>query len=140
MKIWMLNRFLFVLSMIMSLKSLATSFDIKDLPHGKSVTLPHPATTLVPLNGQVILTATDNQQTVKISSVRSRGGRGVQVRIAIYDSLSEKVRYLDLKPGGSIVYAFKGLNQIRIAPIAPKRFPADARLKIQSNKPLGIGH
>ena len=113
------------------------AFEISELPPGKSVTLPHPATTLVPLDTKVRLTATDRQQTLKLTSVSSKK----PFTLAIYDSLSEKVRYIKLRPGASMVYSFKGMNTIQVVPVKPKkeRFSRQARLKVESNRPLGIG-
>lgn len=116
----------------------AYGFDIMQLPAGKSVTLPRPATTLVPLDSEVRLTATDHGQSVKLSSVANMG-KGAPFSVAIYDSLSEKARTVTLSPGGSVLYQFLGINTIRILPKIPKaKNPSGLRLQIESNKPLGI--
>ena len=121
--------------------SVTYAFDLKELPLGKSVTLPRPAITLIPLTSKARLTATDRQQTVKLTSV-AKSGRGIAFTLAIYDDLSEKVRYVKLKPGGSMIYSFLGINTIQVVPMLPKgsRKYSHARLKVESNRPLGVGH
>ena len=117
----------------------AYGFEIQNLPIGKSVTLPRPATTLVPLDSRVRLTATDHQQSVKFTSVSSKGTGG-PFKLAIYDSLSEKVRYVNLKPGTSVLYHFQGINTIQILPtVSGNKTKSKGQLQIESNKPLGVG-
>ncbi|SMF30191.1 hypothetical protein [Pseudobacteriovorax antillogorgiicola] len=134
--------FIQCLSLILSFcwTPLAEAFEISQLPRGKSVTLPRPALTLVPLDTKVRLTSTDRQQTIKLTSVSKRG-RSIPFTIAIYDNLSEKVRYVKLKPGGSMVYSFRGMNTIEVVPLVPKQASnaSHARLQVESNRPLGIG-
>ena len=110
-------------------------FRFAELPAGKSVTLPHPATTNVPLEIKVRLTATDHRQTLKLSSI---GRHKAPFTVAIYDQNSEKVRYLKLSQGGSIVYNFKDLRPIQVVPLLPKGGAARAWLQVSSNRPLTI--
>ena len=81
------------------------------------------------------------QQTVKLTST-ARSGRSQSLVLAIYDDLSDKVRYVKLKPGGSMIYSFRGMNTIQIVPklTAKNTNLNQARLKVESNRPLGVGH
>lgn len=139
----MKTRYLLSLSALvfLTLPAIGKAFDLGELPKGKSVTLPRPATTLVPLTSKVRLTATDRQQTVKLTST-ARSGRSQSLVLAIYDDLSDKVRYVKLKPGGSMIYSFRGMNTIQIVPklTAKNTNLNQARLKVESNRPLGVGH
>ena len=116
----------------------ANGFDLRELPFGKSVTLPHPALTVIPLETRVRFTATDRQQTLKLTSQ----GRGTwyTFRVAIYDQNSEKVRYIKLAPGASVVYNFKDLRPIQVIPLRQKHDRSnEVWLSVESNRPLTIG-
>ena len=62
-----------------SVSAISDGFNISQMPQGHTITLPHPAITLVPLNLNVQLTSTDLPQTIKISNamgqITDRGGK-----------------------------------------------------------------
>ncbi len=116
----------------------ANGFDLNELPLGKSVTLPTPAKTKIPVESRVRLTATDHQQTLKLTS--QGNGKWTNIKVAIYDQNSEKVRYVNLAPGASIVYNFKDLRPIQIIPTRFKnKRTGNVWLSVESNRPLTIG-
>jgi hypothetical protein len=116
----------------------AEHFDIMQLPRGASVVLPHPASTLVPLNLNVQVSSTDRKQILKIGAV-SRGASRKAVSLAIYDSHQTRVKYLKIKPGSFVIYPFRKLNSLRIVPQNHKD-PAlqGMRLLLESNRPMGV--
>jgi len=115
-------------------------FDLRELPKGATVTLPHPAATYISLRGEVKLTSTDLPQMIKISTHSPNGQRVPPVTIAIYDPWRDGVQHLKVQPDGVAVYSFKSLDSIRIVPKSSSKHVATAQLKIESNKPLGISH
>ncbi len=118
----------------------AEHFDILQLPKGASVVLPHPASTLVPLNLKVQVSATDRKQILKIGAV-SRTGSTKAVSIAVYDSYQSRVKYLDIRPGSFVIYSFKNLNTLQLVPQNIKD-PAlqGTKLLLESNRPLGVSY
>lgn len=131
-----------LLGSLLGVLSLTTSiyaggFDLKELPLGKSVTLPTPAKTMVPLESRVRLTATDYRQTLKFSTEGS--SRKQVIKVAIYDQNSEKVRYIKIYPGASIVYSFKDLRPIQVIPMRYESQGGTSWLSVESNRPLTIG-
>lgn len=120
----------------------AKDFDIERLPHGKDVTIPRPATTLVGLGARVKFTATDVPQVLSMKAVHTGGGAATAMRISIFDPESERVRYVDLRPGTPYVYAFQELGSITVIPGLPNAAASGnvhhVRLQIESDKPLSI--
>jgi len=115
-------------------------FDILQLPKGASVVLPHPASTLVPLNIKVQVTATDRKQILKIAAVSSSGS-SQSVKLAVYDRYQSRVKYVDVRPGSFVLYAFKNLNTLQIVPQNIKHPGlSQTRLLLESNRPLGVSY
>lgn len=120
---------------------MAGDFQLTSLPRGKSVTLPRPATTLIPLTEAATLSSTDKSQTLKFSSISVSGGKADPIKISIYDKHSEKPRHLVVKAGSPMVYTFKGLSSIRIQTAtigAGLKTSKSTKLRVESNRPLGI--
>ncbi|MDQ3233020.1 MAG: hypothetical protein M3Q07_14475 [Pseudobdellovibrionaceae bacterium] len=118
----------------------AEHFDIMQLPKGASVVLPHPASTIVPLNIKVQVSATDRKQILKITAI-NQGGSTKPVKLAIFDLYQSRVKYLDVRPGSFVIYAFKNLNSLQLVPQNSKD-PAlkQTRLLLESNRPLGVSY
>jgi hypothetical protein len=111
------------------------AFNIQTLPRGKEVTLPRPALTIVPVSEKIRLSSTDMPQSLKISS----NGAQSSFKVAIYDTNSERVKYIELKPGVPYLYNFKDLSTISLVPQTHTiTTPAASSLRIESNKPLSI--
>lgn len=118
----------------------AEHFDILQLPKGASVVLPHPAATLVPLNLKVQVSATDRKQILKIGAVSANGSTQT-VDLAIYDNYQSRVKYLKIKPGSFVIYAFKNLNTLQLVPQNAKAAGLQGtRLLLESNRPLGVSY
>jgi len=135
----------FIISMLLVAsiaQARSNEFDIKRLPKGKSVTLPHTAVTFVPVTDKVKLASTDMPQMVKLSAISKRKGKTQDIRVAIFDSQSDRVKYVLLKPGASYLYNFKDLGSISVVPEIAKLSVNDAsahyQLKVESNKPLEV--
>ena len=124
------------LVMFISQISLAADFQLAEIPRGKEITLPNPATTLVESNQPFHVSSTDKGQTLKLTL---EGGRKRdKLSIRIYDRSQEKVINFKLTKFSPVVYSFKGIDSIRIVPSSKKRIKA--RIKVESNRPLTIGH
>lgn len=117
-----------------------SGFDLGRLPPGKNVTIPRPATTYVPLTARVVLTATDMPQTVSLKPVNLKAGNVSMLRVSIYDKDSERVQYVDLRPGTPFLYNFKELSSITVIPQAQGQVSDGMSLQVESDKPLEIAH
>ena len=119
-----------------------TGFVVEKLPAGSEVTLPQPATTYVAPTTRVTVASTDSPQSLRILPVNLQGGLAQEVRISIFDSNQDRVRYVDLKPGLPFLYNFRKLSSIAIVvdPTAQQRLAVGTRLQIESDKPLTIRH
>lgn len=117
-----------------------STFHLDRLPKGKAVTIPRPATTLVPLTERVTLTATDMPQSLSFKAVNTAQGAVHALRLAIYDANSDRVQYVDVQPGTPFLYTFKELAAITVVPQPKAGLPATLSLQVESNKPLEIAH
>ena len=118
------------------------AFDLEALPQGKSVTIPRPATTWVPLTMRARLTATDMPQSLSLRLIMPGTGKTVenQVKLTIYDPNSERVVYATVRPGVSFVYNFRDLRPIMVVSEDSGGVLRQAKLQVESNKPLEISH
>lgn len=119
------------------------AFDVEQLPLGKDITIPRPATTFIPLNARITLAATDYPQTLQFKPVNTQNGPLHRINLAIYDRKQERVQYVDLKPGLPFLYTFKKLSSILVIPEVPEQkssnaIPKGLKLQVESDKPLSI--
>lgn len=116
------------------------TFDIRMLPPGKAVTLPHPATTQVPVQSKVNLTSTDLPQTLKVMASSPHGKPMQPLVLHIVDTHTQAVQYVKVDPRNPVLYSFKALKPVVLI---PKPLAAHVRdgvvLTIESNRPLGVG-
>lgn len=118
----------------LSLLGHAETFDLHQVPAGKSVTLVTAASTKLALNSRVILSATDSPQTV---SFGLEGTPKSSVKLGIYDRHQDRVQYVNLQNGKNFWYPFKGLSSILvIAEHTSTRTNHGAHILIRSDKPL----
>mgnify|MGYP001576799525 CR=1 FL=1 len=112
-------------------------FDILDLPQGASVTLPSPATTLVPVSAFYRVNPTDKAQVFRLSAPP----KTCAVKIQFYDKTSNEVKLATLRAGESLVYRFERFNGVRVhaTPAAAEHCTGMAKLGLDSNRPLEIG-
>lgn len=116
-------------------------FQVVSMPKGREVTLSSSVLTQIPLATRVTLTATDSPQSLKLSSLHQGGGIPCSVQVAIFDRLSDRVRYVMIPPNGSLVYKFKGLSSIVVAPKGIGNGDVSKTLlQINSDKPLSVAH
>lgn len=116
-------------------------FDIRALPRGKSVTLPHTVSTHVPVAAKVRLGSTNVPQTLKITATHANGAVGKPFEVAIYDSHSEHVQLIKVSSKTPTLYIFKSLKPIQLVPKPAKGQLANGTmLKLESNHPLSISH
>jgi len=124
------------------------AFNVEDLPTGKEVTIPRPATTLVPLNARITLAATDFPQTVQFKPINTNNSPIQSINLAIYDRKQERVQYIELKPNLPFLYSFKSLSSILIIPEISEKLTKKngssahafrgLKLQVESDKPLSI--
>jgi len=133
-----------VSAVCLSQQVVAEGFDITELDKGKAVTLPHPATTYVPVPHTVILSPTDHGQTLKLlaTSVDAKSV-ALPFQIVIHDPHADGARNVILTPGQPVVYAFKALGPIRLVLNELRTAPSStsdqgARLQVESNRPLEV--
>ena len=72
----------------------AVSFKLSDIPKGKEITLPNPASTEVSPFEPFHVAATDRGQTIKLSLEASSSKE--KMRLAIYDTSLENAVYFNL--------------------------------------------
>ena len=114
----------------------AADFQLSEIPRGKEITLPDPATTIVSPNHPFFVASTDNGQTLKLSLEGAR--KNEKLLIKIYDRNQDNVVHFKLTQLSPVVYTFKGIDNIRIVPKQKGRIKA--KIKVESNRPLTIGH
>ena len=117
-----------------------SGFDLNDIPKGASVTLPQPATVVIPLSQRVTLTATDMPQTLKLSPAHTKNKLfNKELVVAVYDSNLDRVKYLKLDPKMPTLYRFHSLGSIALVPkTSAKGGNRNLRLVVESDKPLEI--
>jgi hypothetical protein len=113
-------------------------FYLQNLPLGKDVTIPKPATTWVPMAQRVKLTATDTPQSVSFRPVSAGSGVLHPIKISIFDPNSERVKYVSVAPGTPFLYTFRQLGSITVIPEKPAGADEGLSLQIESDKPLEI--
>ena len=117
---------------------LGSAFNLAQVPRGKSITLGRPATTKVPLSSQAKFAATDLPQTLKIK-IEGPKWAG-EVKLAIFDKNSEKVRYINLQKGVPFLYPFKDFRPIMVTPDLTRPSKAKfLKMIVESDKPLEVG-
>ncbi len=135
-------RFLFLTAILFYGADLlaAKGFDLNVLPQGAEVTLPQPAVVFVPLATRVTLSATDNPQSLKMTTHSLSKSKMTALELAVYDPNSERVRYLTINPDVPYVYSFKGLSSVMIITKVKHAPPARSRqvLRIESDRSLKI--
>jgi hypothetical protein len=117
-------------------KLLAADFQLADIPRGKEITLPNPATTIVSPTHAFHVASTDNGQTLKLSL--EGGGVKDKLSIKVYGKNQENIVYFMLSKVSPVVYSVKGIDNIRIVPSYKGRIRS--KIKVESNRPLTIGH
>lgn len=117
-------------------------FHVERLPRGKSVTIPRPATTYVPVAERVMLTATDMPQTVSFKPINLKSGPASALKLTITEGDSKRSKSVDVSPTTPFLYQFRALSHITVTVDeggATSRPLDGAALQIESNKPLDIG-
>lgn len=133
---WLLIACLHLTSMAPAMSQ--SDFKITELPKGKSVTLPRPATTIIPISEAATLTSTDKSQTIKFTVISSSGQSSPPIKLTIYDKHSETPRQLILKANSPTIYSFKGLGSIRIKTAPYLQSQNEGSMRVESNRPMGI--
>lgn len=116
-------------------------FNVDEMPVGAEVTLPGAAKTLVPMSTRIRFASTDSPQTISIVPIILSGGRPAPVRVAIFDTKQDRVKYIQIAPGAPFLYSFKGLSSITVqteVPATAATSKESVRLQVESDKPLTV--
>lgn len=89
-------------------------FRFSELPSGANVTLPKPATTYLAPQDQARLTATDIPQSIKLSSVNTRGSKAADIDIVIFDRNMKEIKRVVIRPKAPFIYNFQALESISL--------------------------
>lgn len=115
------------------------AFPLTELPIGRSVTLPRPALTNVPLGASVKLSSTDLPQTVKMVGMTTAGAPAKPFQVAIYENEGKDVRYIKIDGTNPALYSFKSLTSIKLVPMPlPGDKSNQSVLILESTKPLSL--
>lgn len=137
----MVRSWIFSLSMAASTSALCDHFSVDQMPIGAEVTVPPTARTIVPMGSRVKLTSTDNPQTIRIVPIGNGSTFAAPIKLAIFDSHQERVKYVEVTPNAPFLYSFKGLSTISIQPSLTKVNPAaekSIRMEIESDKAVTV--
>lgn len=110
-------------------------FDITQLTKGESVTLPSPATTLVPIKNFYRVGPTDRAQVFRLSSPAT----ACAVKVQVFDKKADGIKTSTLRAGESMIYRFERLNGVRIHAEPLSKCDQVVKLTLDSNRPLEIG-
>jgi hypothetical protein len=119
----------------------ADHFAVDQMPVGAEVTVPPAAKTIVPMGARVKLSSTDNPQTLRIVPIGNGETFAAPIKLAIFDSNQERVKYIRVTPGAPFLYSFKGLSTITIQPSLQKTSgdaPGGVRMQIESDKAVTV--
>ncbi len=118
-------------------------FFVESLPKGARITIPQPATTIVPVGMQVFVGATDRGQAIKLTPMYKTKNKQL-IKIDLKQSISgTKQLSYDLRRTRPLVYSFDGLETVRVASEytgAGDHLDGKTLLKIESNRPIQISH
>lgn len=116
----------------------STIFNPLQMPKGAKVTLPQPATMVMPIDMTVNLGATDRSQALSLLAVGS-GSKPIQVRI---NDLSLKtVKVVNLYPGRRVFYNYTSLSTVKLeASLNGSKINKRSKVQIESNRPLEISY
>lgn len=136
-----MSRALVLGSLLVSGMALANNFSIEQMPIGAEVTVPPTARTVVPMGARVKLTSTDNPQTIRIVPVGNGSVFPAPIKLAIFDTHQDRVKYVEVTPNAPFLYSFKGLSTIAIQSTLVKG-GADTekgvRMEIESDKAVTV--
>ncbi len=113
------------------------AFDVTGLPVGKNVTIPRPATTLIPLASTVHLTGTDLPQTISFKPVNLREPYAAPVSLVILDHKAKTLAKVTLQQQTPYLFSVKDLRPITVR--VEGGGESHLKLKVESDKPLEIG-
>lgn len=110
-------------------------FDMNQLPDGAIVTIPSPATTIVPYSRPYRVGPTDRSQVFRIVA------SNCAFKVEVFDKTNEGqgVKVSTLKAGESMIYRFERLNGVRVEATPLSKCNQMASLVMDSNRPLEIG-
>jgi hypothetical protein len=137
----MFRAVIFCLSFVGSSMAAAESFSVEQMPIGADVTVPPTARTIVPMGARVKLTSTDNPQTIRIVPVGNGSTFAAPIKLAIFDSHQDRVKYVQVTPNAPFLYSFKGLSTISIQPSLIKGDSSSAKsihMEIESDKAVTV--
>ncbi len=143
-KIFITIFYSFIFSQAIFSQNTPWGFDILKLDKGAEVTMPQPATTIIPIDARVQLRSTDKDQSISMKLVHTSNGQIPNIKVAIFDKNQKRVQYISLQKGSGSVYPLKNLSTISLVGEKPKKFNEKdlehLKIQIESNRPLGVTH
>ena len=133
-----MNQLIVLILALVNSSLFASDFKLSDIPKGKEITLPNPASTQASPYSPFYVAATDRDQTIKLSL--EGGYARERIKIGLYDKNLEKAVYFTLTKNSPVVYSFKSIDRIRIIPKPRKDVRIRSKIIVESNRPLTIGH
>ena len=135
------NSLLSIAVALCSEAAFADHFAVDQMPVGAEVTVPPAAKTIVPMGARIKLSSTDNPQTLRIVPIGNGQTFASPIKLAIFDTHQDRVKYVRITPGAPFLYSFKGLSTITIQP-SLQRTAGDSegavRLQIESDKAVTV--
>lgn len=134
----------FLVASFISISTVAAKpngFYLNSMPKGKEITVPRNAITFLPLKTAARLSATDMPQTIKMKPINTANGPVSNIRLSIFDRVSDRVQYIQITPHTPYLYTFKNLETITVTPEAINSTNTSSmQLQVISDKPLSLGH
>ena len=122
--------------------AVADHFAVDQMPVGAEVTVPPAAKTMGPMGARIKLSSTDSPQTLRIVPVGDGSTFASPIKLAIFDSHQDRVKYVNVTPGAPFLYSFKGLSTITIQPTLQKASVngagAGLKMQIESDKAVTL--
>gem|GEM_PF-5091614 len=88
-------------------------FFVESMPKGAKITIPQPATTIVPVGMQVFIGATDRGQAIKLTPMyKTKSKQLIKIDLKQSRSGTRQLSY-DLRRTRPLVYSFDGLKSKR---------------------------
>ena len=139
----MVHKYLLSIALVVSSGfAFADNFAVDQLPVGAEVTVPPAAKTTVPMGARIKLSSTDNPQTLRIIPVGDGNTFASPIKLAIFDTHQDRVKYINVIPGSPFLYSFKGLSTITIQPTLQKStlsgVGTTVRMQIESDKAVTV--
>ncbi len=112
----------------------ASGFQLNEMPSGARITLPQPATTIAPMGQEIMVSATDTGQVIKIT-LANYPYSALNIRVVHAENTIKVYRLTKEAP---IIFSLKTFEKMFLTAIAEGGLIDGSYLKIQSNRPMMV--